>query len=80
LLAVCSRSFAGASGDGVEDLKGIAGRPDYPSWLGADKVWLPEDEAGRVGAMRVVGSTRPECGGEIEYTGCLRPYEGIVLR
>ncbi|HTN79387.1 MAG TPA: alpha-amylase family glycosyl hydrolase [Acidimicrobiales bacterium] len=34
------RSFADANGDGVGDLRGIAGRLDHLAWLGVDAVWL----------------------------------------
>ena len=34
------RSFADGDGDGMGDLKGIADRLDYLSWLGVDAVWL----------------------------------------
>jgi alpha-glucosidase len=34
------RSYADASGDGVGDLAGIAGRLDHLAWLGVDAVWI----------------------------------------
>ncbi len=34
------RSFADSNGDGMGDLRGIAERLDYLSWLGADAVWI----------------------------------------
>jgi alpha-glucosidase len=34
------RSFADSDGDGVGDLRGLAGRLDYLRWLGVDGVWL----------------------------------------
>ncbi len=34
------RSFADHSGDGMGDLRGVAERLDYLSWLGVDAVWL----------------------------------------
>ncbi|MGZ4268199.1 MAG: alpha-amylase family glycosyl hydrolase [Solirubrobacteraceae bacterium] len=34
------RSFADSDGDGVGDLRGIAGRLDYLAWLGVDGIWL----------------------------------------
>jgi alpha-glucosidase len=37
---VYPRSFADSDGDGVGDLRGIAGRHDHLEWLGADAVWL----------------------------------------
>ena len=37
---VYPRSFADADGDGVGDLRGLAGRLDYLAWLGVDAVWL----------------------------------------
>jgi alpha-glucosidase len=37
---VYPRSFADSDGDGVGDLRGIAGRLDHLEWLGADAVWL----------------------------------------
>jgi alpha-glucosidase len=37
---VYPRSFADSDGDGVGDLRGIAGRLDHLTWLGVDAVWL----------------------------------------
>jgi alpha-glucosidase len=34
------RSFADADGDGVGDLRGLAGKLDYLAWLGVDGIWL----------------------------------------
>jgi alpha-glucosidase len=34
------RSFHDANGDGIGDLRGIAGRLDYLRWLGVDAIWL----------------------------------------
>jgi alpha-glucosidase len=40
IYQVYPRSFADADGDGVGDLRGIAGRLDHLAWLGVDGVWL----------------------------------------
>jgi alpha-glucosidase len=40
IYQVYPRSFADASGDGVGDLRGVAGKLDYLRWLGVDAVWL----------------------------------------
>jgi alpha-glucosidase len=40
IYQVYPRSFADADGDGVGDLRGIAGRLDHLAWLGVDAVWL----------------------------------------
>jgi alpha-glucosidase len=37
---VYPRSFADADGDGVGDLRGIAGRLEHLAWLGADALWI----------------------------------------
>jgi alpha-glucosidase len=37
---VYPRSFADSDGDGVGDLRGLAGRLDHLAWLGVDAVWL----------------------------------------
>jgi alpha-glucosidase len=37
---VYPRSYLDATGDGVGDLPGIAGRLDYLRWLGVDAVWI----------------------------------------
>ena len=34
------RSFADSNGDGMGDLRGIAQRLDYLTWLGVDAIWL----------------------------------------
>jgi alpha-glucosidase len=34
------RSFQDSNGDGVGDLKGIAGRLDYLKWLGVTAIWI----------------------------------------
>src|SRR3954463_14841387 len=34
------RSFMDSNGDGIGDLRGIADRLDYLSWLGVDAIWL----------------------------------------
>ncbi len=38
---VLVRSFKDDSGDGVGDLRGLADKLDYLSWLGVDCLWLP---------------------------------------
>ena len=38
---VLVRSFKDDSGDGVGDLRGLADKLDYISWLGVDCLWLP---------------------------------------
>jgi maltose alpha-D-glucosyltransferase/alpha-amylase len=38
---VLVRAFADSNGDGTGDLRGLAGRLDYLSWLGVDCLWLP---------------------------------------
>src|SRR3954470_19563367 len=49
---VYPRSFADSDGDGIGDLRGIAGRLDYLAELGVDVVWLspvypsPQDDNG----------------------------------
>jgi alpha-glucosidase len=40
IYQVYPRSFADADGDGVGDLRGIAGRLDHLAWLGVDGIWL----------------------------------------
>jgi alpha-glucosidase len=40
LYQVYPRSFADADGDGVGDLRGLAGKLDYLAWLGVDGIWL----------------------------------------
>lgn len=40
IYQVYPRSFRDTNGDGIGDLKGIAEKLDYVSWLGADAVWL----------------------------------------
>ena len=40
IYQIYPRSFMDASGDGVGDLAGVAGKLDYLSWLGVDAVWL----------------------------------------
>ena len=37
---VLVRGFADANGDGTGDLRGLADRLDYLSWLGVDCIWL----------------------------------------
>jgi alpha-glucosidase len=37
---VYPRSYADSDGDGVGDLRGLAGRLDHLAWLGVDAVWL----------------------------------------
>ena len=34
------RSFMDSNGDGIGDLRGIADRLDYLTWLGVDAIWL----------------------------------------
>ena len=49
---VYPRSFADSSGDGIGDLRGIAGKLDHLEMLGVDVIWLspvypsPQDDAG----------------------------------
>ena len=40
IYQIYPRSFADANGDGIGDLRGIAGKLDYLSWLGVDAIWL----------------------------------------
>ena len=40
LYQIYPRSFADSNGDGIGDLRGIAGRLDYLEWLGIDGIWL----------------------------------------
>jgi alpha-glucosidase len=40
LYQIYPRSFADANGDGIGDLRGIAGRLDHLEWLGIDGIWL----------------------------------------
>lgn len=40
IYQIYPRSFLDTNGDGIGDLKGIAEKIDYVSWLGADAVWL----------------------------------------
>jgi alpha-glucosidase len=37
---IYARSFADSNGDGVGDIKGVAGRLDYLAWLGVDAIWI----------------------------------------
>ncbi|GDY33844.1 maltose alpha-D-glucosyltransferase [Gandjariella thermophila] len=38
---VLVRAFADSNGDGIGDLRGLADKLDYLSWLGVDCLWLP---------------------------------------
>ena len=38
---VLVRAFNDSNGDGTGDLRGLAGKLDYMSWLGVDCLWLP---------------------------------------
>jgi alpha-glucosidase len=40
LYQIYPRSFADSNGDGIGDLRGIAGRLDHLEWLGVDGIWL----------------------------------------
>jgi Alpha amylase, catalytic domain len=40
LYQVYPQSFADSDGDGIGDLRGIAGHLDYLAWLGVTAVWL----------------------------------------
>jgi alpha-glucosidase len=40
LYQIYPRSFADSDGDGIGDLRGIAGRLDHLQWLGIDGIWL----------------------------------------
>jgi alpha-glucosidase len=40
LYQVYPRSFADADGNGVGDLRGLAGKLDHLAWLGVDGIWL----------------------------------------
>jgi alpha-glucosidase len=40
LYQIYARSFADADGDGVGDLRGLAGKLDHLVWLGIDGIWL----------------------------------------
>ena len=52
IYQIYPRSFADSDGDGVGDLRGIAGRLDHLSALGVDVIWLspvypsPQDDNG----------------------------------
>jgi alpha-glucosidase len=40
IYQIYPRSFRDTDGDGVGDLRGIAGRLEHVAWLGADAVWI----------------------------------------
>ncbi len=40
IYQIYPRSFQDSNGDGIGDLKGIAGRLDYLQWLGINSIWI----------------------------------------
>ncbi|GAB3907919.1 hypothetical protein GCM10029964_106870 [Kibdelosporangium lantanae] len=58
---VLVRAFTDSNGDGTGDLRGLASKMDYLSWLGVDCLWLPPFYASRCATAATTSVTSGRC-------------------